>query len=143
MVFFFHFSAHFTGRNLLQQQSNQTGEDRQNGTYEPLVARNRIDPLNHFKRYKGGYDIKSKHYWGGNYHLYTALRFQLPCWIIYTAYRLPFKLMCYTKEPLYGSSCMIAVNYFHWHIWICYCSYMDLCWSGLWNFPNNQLFLLQ
>ncbi|GLJ15489.1 hypothetical protein SUGI_0254300 [Cryptomeria japonica] len=55
-------AAHHLGRTLLQE-SNSTGGDQQNGTYTALVARNRIDPLDHFKRYKGGYDIENKHYW--------------------------------------------------------------------------------
>eukprot|EP00249_Psilotum_nudum_P032151 c47336_g1_i1 orf=2-790(-) len=35
-----------------------------NTSSERLAVRNnRIDPLNHFRKYKGGYDIENKHYW--------------------------------------------------------------------------------
>ncbi|KAH9329672.1 hypothetical protein KI387_001780, partial [Taxus chinensis] len=56
-------AAHQIGRILLQERRNGTEGGQRNETYTPLVARNRIDPLNHFKRYKEGYDIKNKHYW--------------------------------------------------------------------------------
>jgi hypothetical protein len=50
------FAGH--GRALLQATSSS-------GTnFRPLALRDdRLDPLNNFNHYYGGYDIKSKHYW--------------------------------------------------------------------------------
>jgi len=43
-------------RNLLQDQPSTTTR--------PLAVRgNRRDPLNNFNKYRGGYDVKNKHYW--------------------------------------------------------------------------------
>nr|XP_024397762.1 uncharacterized protein LOC112292982 isoform X2 [Physcomitrium patens] len=45
------------GRALLQQVTNESN-------FRPLALRdNRIDPLDNFNKYRGGYDIKNKHYW--------------------------------------------------------------------------------
>jgi hypothetical protein len=48
-------------RGLLEngQANDSTTNER------PLaVKRDRLDPFNHFRKYRGGYNIQSKHYWG-------------------------------------------------------------------------------
>ncbi|KAJ7555207.1 hypothetical protein O6H91_05G026500 [Diphasiastrum complanatum] len=49
-------------RRVKLQQDNTTSSSSQN--QRPIQVRNdRIDPLKGFKKYRGGYDLKSKHYW--------------------------------------------------------------------------------
>lgn len=109
--------AYFTGRNLLQQQSNQTGEDRQNGTYEPLVARNRIDPLNHFKRYKGGYNIESRHYWGSTIFTgvygYAIAAIWIIVGLVYGIF-LTIRYCCCNKRTMKGSYKPHSCRYYVW-----------------------------
>lgn len=112
--------AHFIGRNLLQEQSNQTGEDRQNGTYKILVARNRIDPLNHFKRYKGGYDIENKHYWGSTVFTGVYGYAIAAAWIIvglvYGIF-LTVKYCCCNKKTMKGQYKPHSRQYYVWPFW--------------------------
>jgi hypothetical protein len=50
-------------RLLLQQRSNNKIDSSSNGFRALDAKSDRIDPLNHFRKYKAGYDLKSKHYW--------------------------------------------------------------------------------
>lgn len=35
----------------------------------------RVDPLNHFNKYRGGYNITNKHYWSVSFFLFVFLFF--------------------------------------------------------------------
>ena len=56
----------FIGRNLLQTDN----------VLEPIRQSDdtvRVDPLDHFKKYRGGYNITNKHYWSVNLSLSLSL----------------------------------------------------------------------
>ncbi|CAM6010905.1 unnamed protein product [Sphagnum balticum] len=50
-------------RALLQQISSNKIDSNSNGFRALDAKSDRIDPLDHFRKYKAGYDLKSKHYW--------------------------------------------------------------------------------
>lgn len=55
----------FIGRNLLQTD-NDSEESEPIRQSDDTV---RVDPLDHFKKYRGGYNITNKHYWSVNLSL--------------------------------------------------------------------------
>ena len=56
----------FIGRNLLQTDSVSEPIGQTDDTV-------RVDPLDHFKKYRGGYNITNKHYWSVNLSLSLSL----------------------------------------------------------------------
>ncbi len=50
-------------RVLLQQRSSNKIDSNSNGFRALDAKSDRIDPLDHFRKYEAGYDLKSKHYW--------------------------------------------------------------------------------
>lgn len=49
------------GRGLLQ---NGDADDSTTNERPLAVKKDRLDPFNDFHKYRGGFDVESKHYWG-------------------------------------------------------------------------------
>ncbi|XAR71100.1 hypothetical protein NMG60_11028211 [Bertholletia excelsa] len=94
----------FTGRSLLQAV-NDTESIRQS---DDTV---RVDPLDHFKKYRGGYDITNKHYWSST--AFTGIYGYAPgvlwlfCGFVYGVFLLATSF-CFknrNREPKKRSAC--------------------------------------
>ncbi|KAK4538969.1 hypothetical protein RGQ29_032094 [Quercus rubra] len=78
-------SGFITGRNLLQTDN----------VLEPIRQSDdtvRVDPLDHFKKYRGGYNITNKHYWSstiftGSYGYFIGVLWLL-CGLVYGGFLL-------------------------------------------------------
>ncbi|GMH26090.1 hypothetical protein Nepgr_027933 [Nepenthes gracilis] len=91
------FEPGFLRRNLLQMQNSSN----QNTTKSDDTVR--VDPLHHFKKYRGGYDIRNKHYWSstiftGVYGFAIGLLFLL-CGVLYGGYLL-IRSMCHKNKGI-------------------------------------------
>nr|POE70379.1 hypothetical protein CFP56_52619 [Quercus suber] len=78
-------SGYITGRNLLQTDSVSEPIGQSDDTV-------RVDPLDHFKKYRGGYNITNKHYWSstiftGSYGYFIGVLWLL-CGLAYGGFLL-------------------------------------------------------
>ncbi|KAM3750240.1 hypothetical protein ACB098_04G022900 [Castanea mollissima] len=81
-------SGFITGRNLLQTD-NVLEESEPIRQSDDTV---RVDPLDHFKKYRGGYNITNKHYWSstiftGSYGYFIGVLWLL-CGLVYGGFLL-------------------------------------------------------
>lgn len=94
-------------RRFLDEVSSASDEPPLNSSLVLAAKRtNRKDPLNDFKKYNGGWNIKNKHYWTSV--AYTAVPFFLVAGIWFVVFGLCLLIMffyfcCCRKEP-YGYS---------------------------------------
>ncbi|KAK6930515.1 hypothetical protein RJ641_004609, partial [Dillenia turbinata] len=81
----------FSRRTLLQNENVNSSDDTV-----------RVDPLNSFKKYRGGYDITNKHYWSST--LFTGIYgyaigvIWVLCGILFGVYLLANTLCCKSKR---------------------------------------------
>ncbi|XP_010258498.1 PREDICTED: uncharacterized protein LOC104598245 [Nelumbo nucifera] len=93
-----HWYSSEAGRKLLQSEIGSAPKrQRDDGTV-------RVDPLDHFKKYRGGYDITNKHYWSstvftGVYGYAIGIIWFL-CGMIYGGFLLATNLCCTKKRKL-------------------------------------------
>ncbi|KAL1805311.1 hypothetical protein ACET3Z_028379 [Daucus carota] len=97
--------------------------DTQNGT-QPVKQKDdtvRVDPLNHLRKYRGGYEIRDLHYWSSTVYTgvpgYALGVLWLLCGISYGLYLLvnKFCFKCYDKRRLRKRS-LYTSQYYIWPV---------------------------
>ena len=89
-------------RKLLQTQPSSTTR--------PLAVRgDRRDPLNDFRKYRGGFDVKNKHYWAVR-HLFSSSSFlsydtNISTFLAKSCSHNSFKFLSVIFEMFLGSLC--------------------------------------
>ncbi|KAF5195098.1 transmembrane protein [Thalictrum thalictroides] len=88
--------THGKGRTLLQSNNNASNSGKD------LADTIRIDPLDNFNKYKGGFDITNKHYWSSTaftgIYGYAIGAFWLLCGVLFGGYLLATTFCCSNRK---------------------------------------------
>lgn len=83
------FSFDFSGKFNSWVSRRLLGDEQKNGNKSLVLAQERTtrkDPLDKFKKYRGGWNIKERHYWAVSflilYLLFTRFIFLISCFSI-------------------------------------------------------------